>query len=51
MSLIEDFEEKVKSEDKHDIFHNFHHAHHVSEGFSRHICQDKSSCDSPFKVP
>ena len=38
----------VKSEAENDIFHNIHHAHHVSEGFSHHICRDKSSCDSPF---
>ena len=44
-----DFEEKVQKKDENDIFYNFHHAHRVSEGFLRHICQDKSSCDSPFK--
>ena len=27
----------------------FFHAHHVPEGFLRHICQDGSSCESPFK--
>ena len=47
----EDFEKKVKkNEAENNIFHNFHHAHHVSDGFSHHICQDKSSCDSPFKI-
>ena len=45
----EDFEDKVKNEDENDVFHNFHHAHCVPEPFLRHICQDESSCDSPFK--
>ena len=41
---------KVKNEVENDIFHNFHHAHQVSEGFSRHICQYKSSSDSLFNL-
>ena len=41
---------KTKNEDENDVFQNFHHAHHVPEGFLRHICQDGSSCDSPFKI-
>ena len=40
---------KLKVRTKKNIFHNFHHAHPVPESFLRHICQDKSSCDSPFK--
>ena len=45
----EDFEDKVKNEGENDVFDNFHHAHRVPESFLRHICQDESSCDSPFK--
>ena len=46
----EDFEEKAKNEDENDDFHNFHHAHRVSQGFICPICQDGSSCESPFNV-
>ena len=46
----EDFEEKVKNEDKNEIFHDFHHAHNFPKSFLRHIHQDESSCDSPFKL-
>ena len=41
-----DFEEE---EERRNIFHNFHHAQSVLGSFLRNICQDKSSCDSPFK--
>ena len=46
----EDFEDKAKNEDENGIFHNFHHAHRVPEPFFQHICQDESSCDSPFNI-
>ena len=49
ITYCEDFEEKVKNEDEKNIFHNFHHAHPVLGSLLRHICQDKISCDNPFK--
>ena len=45
-----DFEVNVKNEGENEVFHYFHHAHYDHETFLHHICRDKFSLDSPFKV-
>ena len=50
LSIARILKKKLKMRTKKIFFYNFHHAHPVLGSFLRHICQDKSTCDGPFKL-
>ena len=47
---LEDFEVKAKNEGEKEFFQTFYHVYRDPEVFLHHICRDKLSLDSPFKI-